>query len=111
MLKFGQMIDLDSLDKMTTSKSLEEIEGRIAVQEAANLTHVGRAKERVVAAQARLTQVTRENTALLEQIGSLTAQQQKLEKELNAAGGVHVSDAGPEQRKEAEERARLLQVP
>lgn len=67
-------------------------------------------KERVTREQAKLTQLTRENTELLESIGQYTAKQQRLEKELNAAGGVHVSDGGPAQRKEAEERARLLQL-
>lgn len=91
-------------------QSLEELEARISVREAANLTEVSRMKERVTRQQAELTKLTRENTGLLENIGQLTAKQQRLEKELNAAGGVHVSDGGPAQRKEAEERARLLQL-
>jgi chromosome segregation ATPase len=111
MLKFGQVIDLESLDKQSISKTVTDLEDKTRMLESKNEAAISRMKNRISKAQEHLLLATRENTQKLEKIASLTHQQYSLEKELNnTTGGSGAADQEPALKKEVEERNRLVQL-
>jgi len=111
MLKFGQTIDLDALDKMTVSKSIDDVKAKIDEQEVRNNNQIQSVLKGQRSLNEDLVTQTQENTELLENIATLSNEQFTLEKELNSSvSGVHVADQGPSLKKEVEERNRLIQL-
>jgi len=111
MLKFGQLIDLEKLDKHSASKGEEELQAKLNLMEKQYRKELGRVEKDQRDLKERLLSVTHENTTLLSQIAELGSKQFQLEKELNTTGGgVAVADKGPTIRKEIEERNRLVSL-
>ena len=111
-MKFGQLVDLEALDKMASSEKSKRLESDLGAQEAQQRSEFGDAKTDALRIKQQILSVTQENTTLLRAIGELTAQQLALERELNsqASTGVNVGDSEPTAKAEAEERQRLMQV-
>jgi hypothetical protein len=57
MLKFGQQINLDVLDRMGTSKNVEELKEALKKQEAMQAAELNEWRRKMAAAQAELTEV------------------------------------------------------
>jgi chromosome segregation ATPase len=112
MLKFGQVVHLDQLDKVTNSTGVEEVERSIKEADVTRAAEGSKLQRAIAREKQRLVELTQENTKLLQAIAELTAKQSKLERDLNTGGsdGVHVSDGGAKVKAEAEERGRLLQL-
>jgi len=111
MLKFGQIIDLEALDKVSVSKTVDDLNEKIRVEELKNDRQLSTMSLNHQQYREQLLRATQENTRLLEQIALLSQRQFKLEKELNATGGqMHVADQGPLIKHEVEERNRLVQL-
>eukprot|EP01029_Cantina_marsupialis_P010013 TRINITY_DN2297_c1_g1_i1.p1 TRINITY_DN2297_c1_g1~~TRINITY_DN2297_c1_g1_i1.p1 ORF type:complete len:1707 (+),score=573.01 TRINITY_DN2297_c1_g1_i1:171-5291(+) len=114
MLKFGQVISLDSLDQMTTSKSLEDMDRKIASEEVSAQQESQSIEKQQRLAERDLLVVVKENTALLNEVGVLTDKHFKLEKALegssNSGSQIHISDNGPIRAQQAGERRRLVQL-
>merc|ERR1711918_224181 len=73
MLKFGQIIDLNSLDRMAVSSSVVDLKEKIKLQEQKNELLVNAEKRKLKKAAQELMQVTDKNTKILAKIGELTA--------------------------------------
>jgi len=112
MLKFGQLIDLEKLDKHSASKGEEELQAKLNLMDKQYRKEIRKVEKDADQLKEKLLQVTSENTSLLTRIADLGAQQFQLEKELNAGGGggVAFADKGPTVRKEIEERNRLVSL-
>lgn len=111
MLKFGQIIDLESLDRMAQSKTVDELRARIAAQEVKNDNEQGALRQQHLGQREGLLRAVQDNTRLLQEIAQLSSRQFRLEKELNSStAGVHVADQGPSVKKEIQERNRLVQL-
>jgi WD40 repeat protein len=111
MLKFGQTIDLEALDRVSVSKTVDDLREKTRLEEAKNERELGQMKRQHNQYREAVLRGTQENTALLEKIATLSKKQFKLEKELNASGGqLHVADRGPLIKNEVEERNRLVQL-
>jgi predicted phage gp36 major capsid-like protein len=112
MLKFGQLIDLQLLDKgMVKDKGEEEMNNKLEVIDAANERELAKLERKHRGLKESLLAVTQENTSLLSRIADLSAKQFSLEKDLNTGGNsVAVADAGPAVRNEIEERNRLVSL-
>merc|ERR1711918_249224 len=111
MLKFGQLIDLEALDKVSVSKGVDDLREKIRVEELKNERQFQSMKDQHQPYREMLLQATLENTQLLEQIADLRQKQFKLEKELNSTGSqMHVADQGPLIKNEIEERNKLVKL-
>merc|ERR1712028_255716 len=96
MLKFGQIIDLEALDKVSVSKTVDDLNEKIRVEELKNDRQLSTMKKNYQQYREQLLLATQENTKLLENIAELSQRQFKLEKELNSTGGqMTVADQGP----------------
>ena len=108
MLKFGQTIDLESLDKMGSRQALDEVNLKKKKLEIRQEREIIKAKKSIALANENLIDTTQENTVQLERIAQLTHQQQTLEKELNSGGSGSGGDQGGIMRRDVEERNRLV---
>jgi len=111
MLKFGQIIDLEALDKVSVSKTVDDLNEKIRVEELKNDRQLSTMKRNHQQYRETLLRATQENTKLLQSIAELSQRQFKLEKELNSTGGqMTVADQSPLIKNEVEERNRLVQL-
>lgn len=110
LLKFGQEIDLDTIEKMG-STGTADVRGKLNQQESKQQTEQSRAQKDISTAQERLLEETQRNSMLLQQIVNLTEKQQHLELELNRAnGGASHMGHGLVSHREAQETAQLTQL-
>lgn len=110
MLKFGQTIDLESLDKMGSRQALDEINKKKRRLEVRQEGEVIKLRREIASSQEGLIETTQENTVNLERIAQLTNQQQTLERDLNSGGGGGAGDQAGIMRRDVEERNRLVQL-
>jgi len=109
MLRFGQLIDFEALDKGSAEdQGRLEMEAKVKALEEQGEKEVSTLERRHRGMKETLLHVTQENTGLLSTIADLSSRQYFLEKELNAASGGNVADAGPAVKSEVEERNRLV---
>lgn len=114
MLKFGQLIKLDILDRDSKNNEGERaLNKNINIINAAHASQLGKLNRRQSLLHDQLLQVTRRNTQYLARIALLSSSQYQLEKEINVtkalSSGVSTgSDSVPMIRREVEERNRLV---
>eukprot|EP00958_Prasinococcus_capsulatus_P003259 scaffold302_cov397-Prasinococcus_capsulatus_cf.AAC.7 len=70
MLKFGQIVDLDLLDRMSVCNDCEEVKESLKKQEANHAKELRSWQHKIEAANKELEQVTRENTDALNRCGT-----------------------------------------
>jgi len=112
VLKFGQMVDISTLDKATGSATLNKAEAEVGSQEQGQRSEAARVQESIKGQQAALVEVTRGNTRLLEHIADLTGKQNTLEVELDdtsSATALLAPDSAASQEAAAE-KVRLQQL-
>ena len=112
MLKFGQIIDLNSLDRMAVSSSVVDLKEKIRVQEQKNELLVNSEKRKLKKAAQELMQVTHANTQKLSKIGDLTERMHSLQLALDAGTDESniVSAEDPSASKDARERRKLVHL-
>nr|ABD60575.1 avirulence-associated protein 3.4F-A [Phytophthora infestans] len=95
-LKFGQLVDLEVLDRACDASSVDELQTRVKLREVEGERALRRAKQTHPQLQHAILQATEQNTALLAQIAALTERQAELERELNRhqGGGSSSGDSG-----------------
>ncbi|EEY67819.1 uncharacterized protein PITG_18207 [Phytophthora infestans T30-4] len=86
-LKFGQLVDLEVLDRACDASSVDELQTRVKLREVEGERALRRAKQTHPQLQHAILQATEQNTALLAQIAALTERQAELERELNRHQG------------------------
>ncbi len=79
MLKFGQVIDLELLDKVSSSRGTEDLKEDMRRQEVAYARELAEWDTRIAARTDELVALTRENTACLNAVSELTSAQRGLE--------------------------------
>merc|ERR1711939_443640 len=112
MLKFGQIIDLNSLDRMAVSSSVVDLKEKIRVQEQKNELLVNAEKRKLKKAAQELMQVTHVNTQKLTKIGDLTQRMHNLQAALDEGTDESniVSAEDPSATKDAQERRKLVHL-
>ena len=113
LLKFGQLIDIAELDKISVDNNDEaELKSRSSAVEVQNEKMVHKINKKCTELKENLLKITEENTEVLNKIAELNGRQFFLEKELNGKskgrGAMQVADDGPTLRAETEERNRLV---
>ncbi|GMF32680.1 unnamed protein product [Phytophthora fragariaefolia] len=86
-LKFGQLVDLEVLDRACDASAVDELQSRVKLREVEGERTLRRVKQTHPKLQHAILQATEQNTALLAQIASLTERQAGLERELNRNQG------------------------
>ena len=77
MLKFGQIIDLDSLDKMGRSRAVLDMLDKVRTQELQHQAELSRANANSKHAQEEMLIATQQNTEKLREIAALTEKQHR----------------------------------
>ncbi|KAG1684251.1 hypothetical protein DVH05_015278 [Phytophthora capsici] len=95
-LKFGQLVDLEVLDRACDASSVDELQTRVKLREVETERALRRVKQTHPQLQHAILQATEQNTALLAQIASLTEHQAELERQLNRnqGGGSDSNEGG-----------------
>ncbi|KAI8915149.1 hypothetical protein DFJ77DRAFT_430281 [Powellomyces hirtus] len=110
MLKFGQIIDLEKLERMGVNKNADELREKLAKEDSKRLKEVEELQVEVLKLREELTEVTKDNTVRLEQLVDLTDTKQTLEEGLNAAQlSVTAEYSGPQHR-DIVERQHLISL-
>ena len=112
LLKFGQIIDLDSLEKMGVSKALSEMQSRVEQLENEQEIKYRSKQENVKSAKEEMFTHMQRNTSLLRSIAELTDKQHKLERSLDAtmSSGMQAMGAALSLQRDAEERSKLVHL-
>ena len=109
MLKFGQLVDIAALDKISVNNDEAELRVKSSALEISNEQEIFRIHAKHRQLKEQLLDLTNLNTARLNRIAELNGRQFFLEKELNGnKNGMQVVDDGPTLRAETEERNRLV---
>lgn len=110
MLKFGQVIDLDLLDKVGASKGTEDLKEQLKVQEQRYALELKEWDAKIDARTDELMVLTEDNTRCLEAVSDLTSNQRKLESTLAATRSTMFNDPVVQRKQEVEERDALVQL-
>eukprot|EP00741_Cyanophora_paradoxa_P024459 tig00022075_g23616.t1 len=110
MLKFGQVIDLEQLERMSVNRTAEELKEKLKRQEMKNAAELELWESKVRKATDQLAEVTRRNTELLQRVAELSQKQSKLESALNSTQNTLVAEFAPSASKENAERQRLMEL-
>lgn len=111
ILKFGQVIDLNVLEKVGADTEAEELSVKLTELEALSLRKVQMWERKIRAMKEQLADVTQQNTIWLERVALLTHAQYDLEDELNSTTrGMHVAGTDNSEQISKQEKYRLLDL-
>ncbi|OWZ09547.1 Avirulence (Avh) protein [Phytophthora megakarya] len=86
-LKFGQLVDLEVLDRACDASPVDELQTCVKLREVEGVRTLRRVKQTHPQLQHAILQATEQNTTLLAQITALTERHAELERELNRNQG------------------------
>uniref|UniRef100_A0A061QH80 Wd repeat-containing protein 52 n=2 Tax=Tetraselmis sp. GSL018 TaxID=582737 RepID=A0A061QH80_9CHLO len=109
MLKFGQEIDLELLDRLGTTRGAEELQEQLKTQEVSFAKELQEWDKKIEEAQDKMVSLTSENTQLLQTVTNLSKKQKSLETRLSNTQGNLFNDPISKRREEIAERDRLVQ--
>merc|ERR1719329_151558 len=108
MLKFGQTVDLDLIEKTAPNKYVQELQEKAAEAEREQRRKLVEWEKKIEKSKKELAKVTQDNTSLMEQIVSMGYSQMQLDSALNARiANVTVNDTEPLNELREMERERL----
>jgi len=108
MLKFGQTVDLDLIERSAPNKYVQELQEKVLDAEKDHRQTLARWEKMIESSKKELARVTQENTSLMEQIVSMGYSQMQLDAALNARiSNVTVNDTEPLNEVRELERERL----
>mmetsp|Transcript_98558 Transcript_98558/g.172003 ORF Transcript_98558/g.172003 Transcript_98558/m.172003 type:complete len:1962 (+) Transcript_98558:3-5888(+) len=108
MLKFGQTVDLDLIERSAPNKYVQELQERVVEAERDHRSRLAEMEKKIEKQKKELAKVTCDNTSLMEQIVSMGYSQMQLDAALNARiANVTVNDTEPLVELREMERERL----
>lgn len=108
MLKFGQVVDLELIEKVEPSKYVQELREKVGEAEKEQRRRLARWEKNLEEQKKELAKITQDNTSLMEQIVSMGYSQMQLDAALNARiASVTVNDQEPLNEQREMERERL----
>lgn len=108
LLKFGQTIDMELLDKIGSTRGAEDLRDQLRAQEAQYAKELAEWDARIEETAAQLTTLTSENTQCLNAVSELTRAQREIESALGTTKKAMFEDPISQRRREVEERDRLV---
>ncbi|KAJ0410991.1 hypothetical protein ATCC90586_007145 [Pythium insidiosum] len=112
LLKFGQLVDIELLDKACDTTRVAERQAKVRAREMDTERELVRVRQQHQQLQRRILDATEQNTALLGQLAALSERQLALERELNHANTSQsvLHDETEELEREMRERNKLVKV-
>merc|ERR1712151_1228832 len=108
MLKFGQTVDLDLIERSAPNKYVQELKEKVMEAEVEHRRKLAEWEKKIEKQKKELAKVTCDNTSLMEQIVSMGYSQMQLNAALNARiANVTVNDTEPLIELREMERERL----
>ncbi|XP_017572667.1 cilia- and flagella-associated protein 44 isoform X3 [Pygocentrus nattereri] len=110
MMKFGKLVDLEALQTLSGSRTLEEMRQESRVREAEYTQELKLWQDKVADARLAVTEVTREHTERLHRLNSLLTKQKQLEDKLNTRQRKMGAQFQGRRQVEEEERRRMQKL-
>ncbi|OQS01330.1 phytophthora infestans avirulence-associated protein 3.4F-A [Achlya hypogyna] len=111
LLKFGQLIDIELLDKACDTGNLNDLKSKVRTKELQGEKHASATKTEQQQLKLEILRATEDNTRLLTEIAALSERQFGLEAELNAADVQHsLVDDSASLEQEMGERKKLVEL-
>merc|ERR1711869_185130 len=111
LLKFGQVIDLDLLERTGGNKYVQELTQKVEEVEADCANQLTALRKKIESAKMKLGSATKENTSLIEQITQMGYSQLALDQALNARiANVTVNDEEPMKETKDVEKERMKEL-
>ena len=110
LLKFGQLIDLDLLDRMGVNRATEDLKENLKKQEAQFVQDLAEWNKKIDQAKKNLANLTRENTQALNKLAELTMSQRQIDVKLHSTQNDLFSNAPAERKKAIAARDHLIDV-
>jgi hypothetical protein len=111
LLKFGQVIDLDLLERSGGNKYVQELTQKVEEVEKDCAKQLEALRKKIDSAKAQLNTATKENTSLMEQITKMGYSQLALDQALNARiANVTVNDEEPMKEIKDVEKERMKEL-
>ncbi|KDO35721.1 hypothetical protein SPRG_18870 [Saprolegnia parasitica CBS 223.65] len=111
LLKFGQLIDIDVLDKACDTGNLHELQAKVRTKELQGEKHASATRAEQQRLKLEILRATEDNTRLLTEIAALSERQFSLEADLNTADVQHsLVDDSVGLEKEMSERKKLVEL-
>ena len=83
MLKFGQLVDIERLQSFGVNKVAEEMAAKLELDDVARRKELAQCDAEIEKLKLRLTEVTRENTAKLQELIACTEEMRDFERGLD----------------------------
>ncbi|KAJ3126720.1 Cilia- and flagella-associated protein 44 [Nowakowskiella sp. JEL0407] len=98
-LKFGQIVDLEKLERMGVNKNADELREKLQKEDEKRARELEMWTNKINKLKEEVTEVTKENTANLENLVELMEQKRRLEESLNfSQSSVKTEYSGPKKR-------------
>ncbi|QDZ25480.1 hypothetical protein HOP50_17g80200 [Chloropicon primus] len=110
LLKFGQLIDLDLLDKMGVNKTTEDLKANLLRQEKQFIHDLAQWNKRIEGAKRELADFTQENTNYLNMLADLTSSQRQIDLKLHSTQNELFTNPAAQRKKEIAARDHLIEV-
>ncbi|KAJ3195546.1 Cilia- and flagella-associated protein 44 [Irineochytrium annulatum] len=110
MLKFGKIIDLEKLERMGVNRNADELREKLQKEDSKRTKEVSALENKINHLKEGLTDVTKENTILLENLVTLTQSQQALEEALNSSQSSVTAEYSGLQKKDILEGQKLVHL-
>jgi len=111
LLKFGQVIDLDLLERSSGNKYVQELTQKVEEVEKDCRTQLASLTKKIESSKGSLQAATKENTSLMEQITQMGYSQLALDQALNARiANVTVNDEEPMKEIKDVEKERMKEL-
>jgi WD40 repeat protein len=112
MLKFGQLVDMELLDKACDTTQLAHVQAKVRAKEMDAERELAQKRQMHQQRKREILEATQHNTELLGRVAQLHARQCALEQQLNrGTSGVLEADASLQQQaREMRERSKLVQI-
>ncbi|KAJ3297198.1 Cilia- and flagella-associated protein 44 [Borealophlyctis nickersoniae] len=110
MLKFGQIIDLERLERMGVNRNADELREKLQKEDVRRMKELAEWDTRINELKESLTEIIKENTMRLEHLVDLTESQQRLEESLNASQSSVTAEYSGLQKRDILEREKLAAI-
>lgn len=91
MLKFGQVINLETLERKSVNKPAEELKEKLAREDKTRMKEIEQMEDEVKTIKKQYAEAVRQNTHLLQRLAELTSEQNTLESALDLSQHTIVS--------------------